>query len=133
MKVESSGIKQVMNGKGWNRVIRTLKLTLEALWSVLWACFFRMWAKENEKLIQDDLKVAAGHVSDAFASKDDKEISSSIVLKNFGQKLKRCKSCLMNWKLLQRMPLSPTEGDLYMYMKLISILLRFTHALREGD
>ena len=57
--------EHVMKGKGRNRVIRSHKLTLEALWSVLWACFTPR-AEENDKLIREDLKVAAGCVSDAF-------------------------------------------------------------------
>ena len=69
--------EQVMKGKGWNRVIRIHKLTLEALWSVLWASF-TTWTEENDKFVRDDLKVAAGRVSDAFANKDDREINSSL-------------------------------------------------------
>lgn len=68
--------EQVMKGKGWNRVIRIHKLTLEALWSVLWA-YFTSWAGENDKLIREDLKVAAGSVSDAFANKDEDLLSET--------------------------------------------------------
>lgn len=63
--------EQVMKEKGWNCVIRIHKLR-----SVLWACF-TSWAEKNDKVIREDLKVATGSVSDAFANKDDLEDFSS--------------------------------------------------------
>jgi hypothetical protein len=51
-------------------------LRYKFFWLVLFACYFA-WADENDKLICDDVKSATLHVSDSFASKDDRETSSS--------------------------------------------------------
>ena len=120
--------EQVMKGKGWNRVIRIHKLTLEALWSVLWASF-TTWTEENDKFVRDDLKVAAGRVSDAFANKDDREINSSLE-----DLLSETEEVQV---LFSEFEDSCSENATFCYwrtyMKLISILLRFTRSLREGD
>eukprot|EP00745_Piridium_sociabile_P034091 TRINITY_DN5858_c0_g1_i7.p1 TRINITY_DN5858_c0_g1~~TRINITY_DN5858_c0_g1_i7.p1 ORF type:complete len:942 (+),score=252.29 TRINITY_DN5858_c0_g1_i7:556-3381(+) len=118
----------VMNGKGWNRAIRVHKLTLEALWSVLWT-HFKQWAEENEKVISEDLKAASSKVAEGFAGKDDEEIQSST--EALLSKIDEVKV------LLDEFEASCSENATFRYwrsyMKLVSILLRFTHSLRVGD
>ncbi|KAL8621805.1 hypothetical protein ACOMHN_016291 [Nucella lapillus] len=66
-----------MDGKGWNRAIRVHKLTVEALWSILWERF-KEWATENEKTVSENLQNAAKRVAQGFANKDDNDIQSSL-------------------------------------------------------
>ena len=87
----------MMKGKGWNGVIHTHKVTLEALWAVLWAAF-KAWSEESGKVVSDNLGEAAGRVADAFASKDNDSLSLSFA--NLLLATKKPKFSLLSMKLL---------------------------------
>ena len=53
--------------------IHVHKLTLKALWSVLWRQF-KQWAEENNKVISEDLQSASAKVAEGFALKTDEGI-----------------------------------------------------------
>ncbi|KAL8598451.1 hypothetical protein ACOMHN_032728 [Nucella lapillus] len=117
-----------MDGKGWNRAIRVHKLTVEALWSILWERF-KEWATENEKTVSENLQNAAKRVAQGFANKDDNDIQSS--LEDLLSSIEEVKV------LFDEFESSSSENATYQYwrtyMKLVSILLRFTRSLRDGD
>ncbi|KAL8571746.1 hypothetical protein ACOMHN_060831 [Nucella lapillus] len=120
--------ENIMDGKGWNRAIRVHKLTVEALWSILWERF-KEWATENEKTVSENLQNAAKRVTQGFANKDDNDIQSS--LEDLLSSIEEVKV------LFDEFESSSSENATYQYwrtyMKLVSILLRFTRSLRDGD
>ena len=72
-------IENILKGKVWNKVIRAHKLTLEALWTILWPKFV-LWAQENEKELGSKLKETAGSVIEGFSKDDDDHIESGLAL-----------------------------------------------------
>jgi len=80
-------------------------------------------------MISEDLEAASGKVTEGFAGKDDKENQSST--EALLSKIDEVKvlfdefaaSCSQNATIVYWRT----------YVKLVSILLRFTHSLRDGD
>ncbi len=67
----------ILKGKIWNRVIRAHKLTLEALWRILWP-LFTTWAEQNDKVVDGRLIQLAREMADGFNSEDNDAIESSL-------------------------------------------------------
>ena len=60
---------RILQGKGWNRVIRAHKLTLEALWRILWPQF-KDWLADNGKTIDPRIVECAKNMGRGFSIQD---------------------------------------------------------------
>ena len=109
-------------------MIRAHKLTLESLWAVLWIRF-KDWAAEHDKIISHTLTEAAGRVVQGFSDQDDEQISMSLT--DLLSEVRQVSG------LFDELEASHTDDGTFMfwrtYMRLVSILLRFTRSLRDGD
>lgn len=113
----------VLHGKLWNRVIRTHKLTYEALWRILWPLMTE-WFKTNSSALVGSLNeyseklIGAGlHNDGEYQDALSKMNPLMEIIQEFDSSHKE-NSTIQYWR---------------MYMDIVSILLRFTRAIREGD
>lgn len=117
--------ENILKGKHWNRAMRAHKLSYEALWRVLWPILVA-WAKDNSKdgtLV--DLSTQLATQFDKSSAMDAAAYSNLIdevaevtgIVKEFDA-THQDDSTYRYWR---------------QYMNLVSILLRFTRAIREGN
>ena len=118
----------ILKGKIWNRVIRAHKLSFEALWRVLWP-LFETWCDENSKDAKCYSQRPAKRLAEEFFSEDDesKQLAYNLILEN-----------LTNIReIFEEFDAEHKDDATFCfwrtYMQLVSILLRFTRAIREGN
>lgn len=131
---EESGVfgqstaENVLKGKVWNRVIRAHKLSYEALWRVLWP-LFQAWSEENGKDVDSHLKESAKQLVEKLSSESDE--TTEVAYISVMEELTEILVFLEEFDVLHED--DATFCYWRIYMLLVSILLRFTRALREGD
>ena len=140
--VESSGIpdmwvesevfgeataQNIVKGKHWNRVARAHKISYEALWRVLWPLLLT-WAHDNgEPVDESSLEEMARRLANEFSTRSDdlKDLTThGLLISQVIELIKKFDEAHQD---------NPTFCYWRKYMNLVSILLRFTRALREGD
>ena len=143
--VESSGISHMWvesevfgeataentaKGKHWNRVARAHKLGYDALWRVLWPLLLT-WAHDNgEPVDESSLEEMARRLANEFSTKSDD-------LKNLTTHGLLIAQVSQVTELIKKFDAAHQDNPTFYYwrkyMNLVSIFLRFTRALREGD
>ena len=119
--------ENIEKGKIWNKVFRAHKLTFEALWRILWP-EITLWAQENNKDIDINLQGLAEKMINDFNEKIQRVESP---LTAFLDEVDKASSLLKDFDTAREK--DPTLRYWRTYMELVSILLRFTHAIRDGD
>lgn len=119
-----------MMAKSYNRTTRAHKLTVEALWHIMWLNF-QAWAQERG--IGEDLQRLSEEVATSMDDSGDLEWPS-----NPTETLKTLEEQVEGRDLLQLLEqydktLSPTGLYWRHYMKMVMILLQFIRAERTGD
>ena len=120
----------ILKGKLWNRVIRAHKLSYEALWRVLWPILTK-WAKDKDDNECNTLVNLSETLATKFTTANDNDASvdaltSSELVNEVGQAARIIKAFdAAHYD-------NPSFCYWRQYMKLVSILLRFTRAIREG-
>ena len=114
-------------GHAYNKAIRGHKLTYEALWRILWPKF-QEWAVQNGKSLDENLSAVVDDVVEKFTTKDE-DVTDSFCA------LVRVTSTVLD--LLKEFDESesayPTFKFWRQYMKMVSILMGFVRADREGN
>lgn len=119
---------RILQGKSWNRVARAHKLTLEALWKIMWP-LFEEWMVDNGKPLDGSITDIAKEIGRGFSSKDEELVTDKVAelmshLSELSGTLKEFDQSHQN---------NPTFAYWRQYMEMVSILLRFTRALRSGN
>ncbi|KAL9979291.1 hypothetical protein ACROYT_G016935 [Oculina patagonica] len=125
---EDSTALNVLKGKVWNRVIRAHKLSYEALWRVLWPLFLA-WSQENGKNLDGSLEVLGRKLAEGFSTGTNEERDAAYA--SLMEALTRIPEVIEEFEAAHADSATFCYWRKYMYM--VSILLRFTRALREGD
>ena len=117
-------------GKHWNRVARAHKLGYDALWRVLWPLLLT-WAHDNgEPVDESSLEEMARRLANEFSTKSDD-------LKNLTTHGLLIAQVSQVTELIKKFDAAHQDNPTFYYwrkyMNLVSIFLRFTRALREGD
>ena len=121
--------ENIMKGKMWNRVFRAHKLTLAALWTVLWPKIVT-WMEDNNHADETDvLDHLIVQLAASLKARDKANVSEYFsVLSSQCEKL--CET-------IREFDNSNSDDPTLMlwrtYMQLVSILLAFTRAIRIGD
>lgn len=118
----------MLSGHAYNKAVRAHKLTFEALWRSLWPKF-QEWAVQNGKaLINEELSMHVDKVIEKFAGKCE-DVTDSFC------ELVRAAAGVIG--LLQEFDESqsgqPTFKYWRQYMEMVSILMGFIRAEREGN
>lgn len=140
--MDSSGLKDVwvesgvfgenstthmLTGHAYNKAVRGHKLTFEALWRILWPNFL-YWVDENGHSLSDDLQTCVDQVTQCFTTENG-EVQESF------EKLVTAATGI--FPLLEEFDKSKTENPTYLYwreyMEMVSILMGFLRAEREGN
>ena len=101
---------------------------MEALWRILWEKFLS-WVDENRKVISDGIKLCATDIMTAFTEHD---LSKAEVAYNKLTNLNR--DVIVLFKEFEKDYADQPNFKYWMdYMELVSILLNFTRAKREGN
>lgn len=122
----------ILKGKLWNRVIRAHKLSYEALWRVLWPILLS-WAKDEGKDPDGKLADLPAKFASGFTATDDKSSTTvdfpayKLAMDEMGHVV----DIIHEFDKAHQS--NPTFCYWRQYMLLVSILLRFTRAIREGD
>lgn len=120
----------ILKGKLWNRVIRAHKQSYEALWRVLWP-ILRKWAKDKDDNECNTLVNLSETLATKFTTANNNDalvdaLTSSELVNEVGQAARIIKAFdAAHYD-------NPSFCYWRQYMKLVSILLRFTRAIREG-
>ena len=119
----------IFKGKLWNRVIRAHKTTYEALWRVLWPILTK-WAKGRD----DNECNTLVNLSDTLATKcttenDDDVLVDALTRSELVNKVDQAAHIIRAFDVAHHD--DPTFCYWRQYMKLVSILLRFTRAIWE--
>ena len=120
----------IFKGKLWNRVIRAHKLSYEALWRVLWPILTK-WAKDKDDNECNTLVNLSETLATKFTTANNNDalvdaLTSSELVNEVGQAARIIKAFdAAHYD-------NPSFCYWRQYMKLVSILLRFTRAIREG-
>lgn len=120
--------QKIMQGKSWNRAVRAHKLTMEAMWRVLFRTF-RIWHDHNQKRSIEDATKYATQIASTFKAKDYENTSATVqecvdhvddLVNDINQFYEENASnaTLMFWK---------------QYIDLVETLLLFVRADRKGD
>lgn len=119
---------KILQGKGWNRIIRAHKLTVDALWRILWPSF-EAQVISNSNDPYGTLKRHAELISSGFHDKKEKDIHENVI-----EMTPIIKEMMMT---LDAFDNSKCNNQTYLfwrqYMELTLLLLRFTRALRSGN
>lgn len=118
----------VVKGKVWNRVVRAHKLSYEALWRVLWPLFLA-WAQENGKDLDGSLGDLTQKLAEGFSNRKNEE--RDVAFETLMETLVQMTGFIEGFDEAHKD--NATFSYWRKYMHLVSILLRFTRALREGD
>ena len=117
----------MLTGHAYNKAIRGHKLTYEALWRILWPKF-KEWAVQNTKELDENILAVIDDFIDRFSNKDD-DITDSFC------RLVSIISPVLD--LLKEFDESETAHPTFkywrQYMEMISILMGFIRADREGN
>ena len=70
--------QKIMQGKSWNRAVRAHKLTMEAMWRVLFKSF-KIWLESNHKCSLEHVKDATTSIAKTFEAKDQAKCTQAIV------------------------------------------------------
>ena len=70
--------QKIMQGKPWNRAVRAHKLTMEAMWRVLFKSF-KIWLESSHKCSLEHVKDAATSIAKTFEAKDQAKCTQAIV------------------------------------------------------
>ncbi|CAH3020104.1 unnamed protein product, partial [Porites evermanni] len=121
----------ILRGKLWNRVIRAHKLTYEALWRVLWPIIVA-WARDGGHDDEGELAALPAKLAAGF-SLDEKGLTAidSPVYRHAVNEMGHVLDIIAQFDEAHQH--NPTLCYWRQYMLLVSILLRFTRAIREGD
>lgn len=119
--------ESILNGKQWNRTIRAHKLVFEALWRILWQKILH-WLNENEVQIDADINQVSEDLSRAFQQADDEAIYSA--LRRLVPKAYQVSALIEDMD--REHETNATFVYWRQYMHLVSILLRFTRAIRDA-
>lgn len=117
----------MLAGNAYNKAIRGHKLTYESLWRILWPKFLA-WAEENEKPLDKNLLTSVRDVVDKFSNKDDEVTDSFIALVEL---IAPVLGLLKEFDKSQSQ--NPTFKYWRQYMDMVSILMGFIRADREGN
>ena len=107
----------------------THKLTLEALWSGIWPSFLA-WAQANDKAIDVMVKEVVKQIVDGF--KEDAVEKINDVLHILLPKISNLLDLMATFDKETAVE-NPNFAYWRQYMDLVSILLRFTRAARDGN
>jgi hypothetical protein len=141
--LESSGLKDIwvesgvfgentaghmMDGKAYNKAVRGHKLAVEALWRILWDRFLK-WADENNKEIDSEVQLLADQITLAFRNRNmqlaEAEYERLVAVNH---------EVLGTIEQFEKDQMSkPTFKYWRNYMDMVSILLGFIRAEREGQ
>ena len=121
-------VDNIIKGKLWNRVIRAHKLTFEALWKIIWPSFIQ-WAAESNREIDQHIEQLAGECASDFNTDNNEAIQDKIaellpLLQNISDMFAQYDADNAD---------KPTFTFWRQYMQLVSILLKFTQAARDGN
>ena len=120
--------ERILQGKGWNRAIRANKLTLEALWRILWPQF-KDWLAEIGKTMNPCIVERAQNIGCGFNTQN-----KGMIQENMQAMTPLVEELLVN---LQEFDKCNSDNLTYLfwrkYMDQAGILLRLTRALRSGD
>lgn len=121
----------ILRGKLWNRVIRAHKLTYEALWRVLWPIVVA-WARDGGHDDEGELAALPAKLAAGF-SLDEKGLTAidSSVYRHAVNEMGHVLDIIAQFDEVHQH--NPTLCYWRQYMLLVTILLRFTRAIREGD
>ena len=121
----------ILRGKLWNRVIRAHKLTYKALWRVLWPIVVA-WARDGGHDDEGELAALPAKLAAGF-SLDEKGLTAidSSVYRHAVNEMGHVLDIIAQFDEAHQH--NPTLCYWRQYMLLVSILLRFTRAIREGD
>jgi hypothetical protein len=131
--LESSGVfgrntsENIMKGKGWNHVARAHKLALEALWMILWPKF-QQWIENSGSVINKRCSELANLVSKHI--KSDQIDAARASYGDLVLNIEEIQDLLAEYDKENSSRLTFTYWR--QYMELVSILLAFTRALRNG-
>ena len=119
---------RILTGKGWNRIIRAHKLTVEALWRVLWPQFMN-WSEANGREVNIAITACARNIGIGIDVKNDQLIEN-----NIQEMTSLMQGVLENLTDFDEANShNPTYCFWRQYMNMVEILLRFTRALRTGN
>ena len=121
--------ENIMKGKMWNRVFRAHKLTLAALWTVLWPKILT-WMEDNNHADETDvLDYLVGQLVASLKVGDKANMSEYFTVLS-----SRCEKLCEAIREFDNSNFdNPTLMLWRTYMQLVSILLAFTRAIRVGD
>ena len=118
---------QMMDGSAYNKAVRGHKIAVEALWRVLWVKF-EEWCNENNRSLPPEVKTHAMEVATGFKSQDiDGTQKAFQALTNVNATI------LPIIEEFERELQMPQFQYWLNYMKMVSILLQFIRAEREGN
>ena len=117
----------ILRGKLWNHVIRAHKLTYEALWRVLWPIIVA-WARDGGHDDEGELAALPVKLAAGFSLED---AIDSPVYRHAVNEMGHVLDIIAQFDEAHQH--NPTLCYWRQYMLLVSILLRFTRAIREGD
>ncbi len=123
-----SVVGTIMNGKLWNRTVRCHKLTYEALWRVLWPLFVQ-WMHDSNRTFPESGNEIADTVLNEYAAGDCVRLMEAVSAQiAFVQELETDLNVFQEEKCA-----FPTFQYWLQYLELVSTLLNFIRAEREGN